>query len=295
MHLSNAKTTGLVLILAMPLVSLAQIQPAPQASGDARDRVYYPDDTENIVPLAKKLAGNVWLDQREIWASPFHMHRKDVKWWLGFSALTAALIATDPRTEHTFENSRGQVIWANRVSDIGSTYTLIPIVGGFYGLGVAFDDAKARETGVLGGEALLDGLILVEVLKTAAGRSRPNARNENAEFFTSGASFPSGHAIASWSLASVIAHEYGHKKWVPFVAYGLASLVSAARFGAQQHYASDIVAGGAMGWFIGTYVYRTHEDHGPHSHGLLHPQISPQIEPGSGTYALGLNFQLSDR
>ena len=38
---------------------------------------------------------------------------------------------------------------------------------------------------------------------------------------------------------------------MPYVAYGLASVVSAARFTAQKHYASDIVAGAAMVWFIG--------------------------------------------
>ena len=62
-------------------------------------------------------------------------------------------------------------------------------------------------------------------------------------------------------MRSLVILEYSHKKWVPFVAYGLASVVSTARFAAQQHYASDIVAGGAIGWFIGTYVYKTHENH----------------------------------
>lgn len=45
-------------------------------------------------------------------------------------------------------------------------------------------------------------------------------------------------------MASVVAHEYGNKRFVPVVAYGLAALVSSARFTARQHYASDLVAGG---------------------------------------------------
>lgn len=279
------KLAGLVLLLAFPAATLAQVE--------ARDKVYYPDDTENVVPLTKKLVGNVLLDQKAIWTSPFHVHKQNAKWWLIFGGATAALLATDTQSSQILSNSKSQVRWGNRLSDIGSTYTVIPIVGAFYGLGALTDNAKARETGVLGGEALLDGLIVVEVMKVVAERRRPNAGTNKGEFLAGGASFPSGHSIAAWSLASVIAHEYSHEKWVPFVAYGLAGVVSASRFVAQQHYASDVVAGSAMGWFLGTYVYRTHEDSAGRRHGFLHPSITPEILPGSGTYAVGLNFDLS--
>src|ERR1700694_1255202 len=144
---------------------------------------------------------------------------------------------------------------------------------------VKVDNPKAREVGVLGTEALLDSLIVVEVLKLAAGRNRPNATHEPRQFFDGGLGFPSGHAIQSWAVASVLSYEYGHTKWVPVVAIGLASVVSVARFTAQQHYASDIVAGGAMGWFIGRYVWQTHEDHQLHRHGWLQPHIIPIVQP----------------
>ncbi len=219
------------------------------------------------------------------------MHKSDAKWWIIFGAATAALIATDNHTSKIFENSAGQVSWGNHISNVGASYTLIPIVAGFYGYGVIRDDPKPREVGVLGAEALLDSLIVVELMKTAVRRNRPDAATEPGEFWEGGSSFPSGHAMESWSLASLIAHEYGRgSKVVPVVAYALAALVSGARFAAQKHYASDIVAGGAMGWFIGRYVYQTHMDHAIHKHGFLHPQIRPELEPGSGTYAVALAF-----
>jgi membrane-associated phospholipid phosphatase len=258
---------------------------------DARDRIYYPGDTEGVKPLTKKLVGNILLDQKELWTSPFHMHGNDAWWWLGFGGATAALIATDHRTSTVFENSKGQITWGNNLSDIGSSYTLLPLVAGFYSYGLFEDDPKAREVGVLGGEALLDSLIVVSVLKPIAGRNRPDAPNEKGEFFQGGASFPSGHAIAVWSLASVISYEYGHTKIVPIIACSLAAVVSLSRFAAQQHYASDLVAGGAMGWFIGRYVWKTHQDHALHPHGGLKAWVLPQIQPGSGTYALTLQIQ----
>jgi membrane-associated phospholipid phosphatase len=218
------------------------------------------------------------------------MHASDAKWWIGFGAATAALIATDHTTSTSLENSKGQVTWGNNISKIGAAYTLIPLVAGFYGYGVFAEDPKAREVGVLGAEALLDSLIVVSVLKPIAGRNRPNATDDQGNFFDGGSGFPSGHAIETWALASVISYEYGHTKFVPIVAVALASVVTASRFAAQQHYASDLVAGAGMGWFIGRYVWKTHQDHAihPHSHAWLKPLVLPEVQPGSSTYALGL-------
>ena len=262
----------------------------PNVEPDARDRVYYPGDTERPVPLFRKLGTNILLDQKDIWTSPFHMRRGDAKWWLGFGAVTAALIATDHRTINTFENGRTQVKWANNISRVGAVYTLIPVTAGFYAFGVFLDNPKARETGILGAEAMIDTVIVSQVLKTVTRRNRPNSSKEPGQFFDGGGSFPSGHAIASWSLASVVAHEYRHTIIVPIIAYGLAAVVSTARFGAQQHYASDIVAGGAMGWFIGRYVYQTHQDHQLHRHGWLQPKIIPIVQPSDRAFGIGLVF-----
>jgi len=264
---------------------------APDVSLDSRDRIFYPGDTERWKPLAGKLFANTLLDQKEIWTSPIHMRRQDIKWWVGVAGVTAALIATDHRTSNVFENSQGQVSWGNNISRIGASYTLLPVVAGFYGYGVIRDDPKPREVGVLGAEALLDSLIVVEVLKPIAGRNRPDAVDNAGHFFKGGDSFPSGHAIESWALASVIAHEYGHgSKVVPVVVYSLAGVVSAARFAAQRHYASDIVMGGAMGWFLGRYVYQTHMDHAIHRHLAARPRITPQFDPSQRLYGLALAF-----
>ena len=65
----------------------------------------------------------------------------------------------------------------------------------------------------------------------------------------------------------MVAHQYPHPLIIPIVAYGLATTVVVARVGARQHFPGDVVAGSAMGWFIGDYVYgRRHNgelDHKP--------------------------------
>jgi hypothetical protein len=94
-----------------------------------------------------------------------------------------------------------------------------------------------------------------------------------------------------WSIASLLAHEYRHKKIVGITAYSLAAIVSASRVAAQKHFASDVFAGGTMGWFIGRYVYETHMSHLSHKHAALLPIIVPQAEPSTHRYGLALVFR----
>ena len=79
-------------------------------------------------------------------------------------------------------------------------------------------DPVTRETGALGAEALLDSYIVLSILKVAAGRERPDLAGGDGRFFKGKNSFPSGHSMMSWSLASVVAHEYKGNKAVPVIA-----------------------------------------------------------------------------
>jgi len=259
------------------------------AVSDQRDRVFYPGDTERLKPLGRKLLLNILLDQKEIFTSPFHMNRSNAKWWLLSGAVSAGLIASDHRIADSLENSNGQVKWGGRISQIGAAYTLVPLVAGYYGFGVIADHAKAREIGVLGTESLIDSLIVAGVLKEVFRRNRPDDHDPG-EFWGGGRSFPSGHAIQAWSIASLVSHEYHHQPVVGIVAYGLAAVVSASRVAAQKHFASDVFVGGAMGWFIGRYVYETHMSHLAHQHSSLVPLIVPQYQMATRSYGVALLF-----
>src|SRR5437667_1251184 len=262
----------------------------PPAVLDRRDRIFYPGDTERPKPLLRKLFLNIVLDQEEIFTSPLHINRHNALEWLVPMAVTGGLIASDTHIANAFENSRGQVRWGGRVSNIGASYTLIPIVAGSYVYGAWRDNAKAREIGVLGTESLLDGLILAGVLKEGFRRNRPDEKHPG-DFWGGGTSFPSAHAIQVWSIASLLDHEYKHKKIVGVTAYSLPGIVSAARIAAQKQFASDVFAGGTMGWFIGRYVYDTHMSHLAHKHSSLIPMVVPQIYRLHRSYSVMLMFQ----
>ena len=261
------------------------------ASEDRRDRIYYPGDTERPKPLLKKLFLNIAYDQKDIFTSPFRVNRHNALQWLIPMAVVGALIPHDTQIANSLENSQGQVRWGSRISNIGASYTLIPIVAGSYVYGAWRDNPKGREIGVLGTETLLDSLIVVEVLKEIFRRDRPDDKHPG-DFWAGGSSFPSGHAMETWSIASLLDHEYKHKRIVGITAYSLAAIVSAARIAAQKHFASDVVAGGTMGWFIGRYVYDTHMSHLAHTHASLIPMIVPEADPQHRSYGVGLVFNL---
>src|SRR5262249_28456534 len=151
--------------------------------------------------------------------------------------------ATDSRSSTALPNTVDQVSISKDVSNLGAVYTALPVTIGMYVGGAIAHNAKARETGVLSGEAIVDTLIDTGVLKAVFRRPRPFEDSGKGTFFTGGSSFPSGHAAESWALASVVAHEYNENIYYPVAAYGLASLVSFSRLSGQQHFASDIFFG----------------------------------------------------
>ena len=169
---------------------------------DRRDRIFYPGDTERPKPLLRKLFLNIVYDQEEIFTSPFHINRNDALEWLIPTAWTGGLIAADTHIANAFENSRGQVRWGGRISNIGASYTLLPIVAGSYVFGAWKDNAKAREIGVLGTESLVDSLIVAGVFKEAFRRNRPDEKHPGV-FWGGGTSFPSGHAIEVVDCVSI--------------------------------------------------------------------------------------------
>jgi membrane-associated phospholipid phosphatase len=114
-------------------------------------------------------------------------------------------------------------------------------------------------TALLAGEAAADTAVLGIVLKESTRRIRPEnvPSNEsyNDTFYEGhGSSFPSGHAIIAFGVATVVARRYGNHKWVPYVSYGAAALVAFSRVTSSAHYISDIFLGSALGYSVGRFT-----------------------------------------
>jgi membrane-associated phospholipid phosphatase len=110
-------------------------------------------------------------------------------------------------------------------------------------------------------EALIDGEFATTVLKDLDRRVRPIAVQDNhfanswfqddGNGITGTGSFPSGHAMAAFAIASVISRRYGHRRWIPLMAYGIASAIGLSRVTLCSHFSSDVFAGAVLGELIG--------------------------------------------
>ena len=243
---------GMVFSATLLLASLGTQAQTPLASPS-------PTPQPSATPtLERQFFKNVLHDQKAIWTSPFHLQARDARWLAPLGLGTAALIATDRSTGDEMAEHSQQLNASRIVSYAGSGYGVGGVALTFYLFGRAKHDDRARETGILGAEAIVDSAIVVTALKEITQRRRPTAAKGRGDFFDGGSSFPSGHSIEAWSLATVIANEYHDHRLVQITAYGIAGAVSVARFTSLNHYLSDVLVGSATGYFIGRYVYHTH-------------------------------------
>ena len=204
---------------------------------------------------------NVLRDQKAIWTSPFRLQGKDSHWLAPFGALTAALVATDRFTSRLVEPGGKLAPVSKHVSWGGTIYVAGGISAAFYFAGYASHNARARETGILSAQALLDSGIVVGAIKHLTQRPRPDSSDGRGRFFQGSRafmSFPSGHSASAWAVASVVGHEYNDKPKIRYIAYAAAMAVSIARFTGRTHFISEVLVGSAIGFYTGRYVYRTY-------------------------------------
>jgi len=127
---------------------------------------------------------------------------------------------------------------------IGDTPEQVALSIGTYAWGRIFDEPKVAHFGMDLLQAQIITEMLVEPLKFAVGRERPDGSNHQ--------SFPSGHAAITFATATVIERHLGWRK--SFLAYAIASYVAASRLHDDRHYLSDVIFGAAVGTIAGRTV-----------------------------------------
>ncbi len=260
-----------VLALALCAVAAGQANAGPNPLSDA-DWASLPDgplpqssdpaqagEKDRVTLLNTPI--HILRDQAAIWTSPARIRDRDLAYLVPLGLATTAAITAD---HQVMSSTRLDNASLNHDASLAST----GLLGGFvaapvivYGLGSIHHDAHATETGILAGEAMVDSLVVDEVLKAATMRERPTLDGAKGKFFQTSvkldSSFPSTHSIVAWSSAAVIASEYPGPM-TQIAAYGLATGLSMTRVLARQHFPSDVLVGSAVGWLVGRYVYRKH-------------------------------------
>jgi undecaprenyl-diphosphatase len=254
-------------ILFAPAASAQSAESPPEANGADAGSVP-PKPAEKTWPH-RNLFARSWSDQKFLVSKwwPAEIHRTS------FAAPLLAGIAfaaTSSREDSPFDQDIEDSIHShagdrirrlsNDFSRLGDASTGALLIGTAYGIGRFGRNERLSETASLSAEALLDAGVWITVLKTVAARARPTSQGEG-DFFTyhpkSGqdtGSFPSGHAMGAFAVASVVSKQYPEKRWVSWVMYGTATLIGTSRVVLARHYPSDVVVGAVLGNSIGRMV-----------------------------------------
>ena len=154
--------------------------------------------------------------------------------------------------------------------EIGNLYdnnqTYLAIAGlsaAAVGYGIITKNHKPIETVTLMAKSWIATTLVTAGLKVAIGRHRPYINDGPFQFdpfvFNTSAdwkSFPSGHTSSVFSLMTVLAKQY-NDPWVKYPAYAFATSVAFQRMLYRKHWASDVIAGGLIGyWISSAYVNR---------------------------------------
>ncbi|MEN6559689.1 MAG: phosphatase PAP2 family protein [Acidobacteriota bacterium] len=227
--------------------------------------------------LTLKQAGKEFLhDAGRIWSAPARLRTKDIAPVFALGVVAAALVAADEATRGRVQSYAERHPW---VGDVSPVVTELggPIgfaaAGAFFGAGLVFKNARARDTGYLAADAVLQSLLVDALLKGLSGRRRPCAAGGVDHWSGPGAffkrfgtgggdlyeSFPSGHTAAAFALATVVSLRYRHSFWVGAASYSVAAAVGLSRMAMDRHWLSDVVAGAAIGHLVARLVVRNHD------------------------------------
>src|SRR3954451_21217252 len=252
----RARIWGALLAALSAIVSAQSSTDQNATSASSRKPEVQASDFAPGAVDVKSLPKSLVVDQKDFWTAPVHFSEKQWDWALPSIFIGSLLIKADARIEKHVPTSRSTVSHGVTWSNAGVA-AMAAGSGSLFLLGHLQNDDQKRETGILAGEAAVGAFLDTEVFKYAAGRERPFTGSGTGRFFVGGDSFPSTHASVSWAIASVIAHEYPGPLTQLF-AYGAAGSISAARWAGQKHFASDIIIGSALGWYMGYQVFRSH-------------------------------------
>ena len=286
------RVSRVVLVCFLPLAGFAQQLPTqtqPQLLTQAQLPTQVPPCA---LTTPGRCAVQVAKDQRNIFTSPFRIHKRDLLWITPLAVATGTAVAFDRMALQGVSTDPSRMNAFSRVSNITGIYAPVAFAGTALLGGIARHDEHLRETGTLAVTAMIDTQLLNTFVKFAADRARPGdtvLSSNGGTFWPHGAhsssfdSFPSGHTANAFAVAHVIADEYPGWK-VKLAVYSLAAATGFERVQARQHFPSDVLVGGALGYLVGGYVFNHHS-----SRSKTHISFAPMIGHGGG----GLSVQIS--
>ena len=191
----------------------------------------------------RELPRNLLQDSKEI-SQPLNLAI------LGFAIQTTVVLDQSGADHEIQKEVKNNLKGYGKIGTYGGVwYTIAGITLSTYIVGRLRGDEKMINTG----KALIESQIITQVatnaLKFAVRRRRPDGSERT--------SFPSGHASATFALASTVDSLYGHKIGLPI--YAFAGFVGFTRISENKHFTSDVLFGAALGTSIGMATAKVHK------------------------------------
>ena len=276
-----------------PDVACAQDDPSsvverPDVLDDTRAVREAPVPPSNRGPWVPSFA-SMGRDALTLVTAPTRLSRGDRWKIVGASALLTGLIAeVDHETSVYLSDDiglgtgspyTGPLAAPGRFYDrIGPDRFLLGTAGLMATSGILTQNRTLTRTSVRMGQALVYTNLLTDLFKGFISRSRPNpgvdphqADVGRFSMTHSKLSMPSGHTARAFAFASVLSHSFD-RWYVQIPSYALATSVGLQRIESGSHWLSDVVVGGALGYFVGRVV-----TNGPNQRDgvCYHPILSP--------------------
>ncbi|MHB8755006.1 MAG: phosphatase PAP2 family protein [Candidatus Acidiferrales bacterium] len=237
----------------------------PQVAGVSVTRLGYVTDpsTGQRDVSWRLLPSNFFDDQRAMWLFPVqlaHGHH-----WLptiSVIGITGGLIVADPHDAPYFRRTSNFQQFNSAFSGTASAAGIVAVPALTYLVGLVSKDSYAQKTALFAGEAAADSFVLYASTNLATHRLRPSDISPQGNFTdtfydghraTLSNSFPSGHTTEAFAIATIFARRYRKHRWVPFLAYGAASVIAFSRITLQAHFPADVFLGAAIGYSVARY------------------------------------------
>lgn len=222
-------------------------------------------DRDPWVPSLRTLG----QDAIDIATAPFKLSRSQQFLTLGGTGLVFSTVAALDRPAYqsasmhsgTVSRVTGPLAAPGRWYDhVGPDRFAIGTAGLLAVSGLALQRRDVTRTSVRVVEALVYTKLVTGLAKSVFNRSRPftghSPLSADPGAFSSAhekLSMPSGHTARAFAVASVLAHQAG-RWYVSVPAYGVAASVAMERVRSGDHWMTDVMVGGALGYLIGRSV-----------------------------------------
>ena len=278
--------------LTGPAVAIAQETPAAKDEPTAKEAPHKYDEWELFSPDWEKALRALGDDTLYLLSSPLRLSPESALVVAGVGAGIVGIAFADRSIRDAVASHRHDGVRdaADAISYLGDPLVLFGLNVGVIAIGEGIREAtgnsKLLGAALVATEAQLLTLGLTESIAYGTARARPDQSNDPGQWFTNWGrndSFPSSHASQAFAIAAVIEDRFGLGPGI--VAYGLASLVGAARIVQDKHWASDVAAGAVLGWAVGHFLSVRHSERHPYL------DFFPFADPRTKTYGFVLEKQ----